>query len=61
METYSFYYYKRSQVQGSPFRVVFFSLTLLIGQQVLDETTNGSAGASGMIINILKLSFRYVL
>ncbi len=36
-------------------------LTLLVSQQVLDETSNGSAGASGMIIHILKLSIGYVL
>ncbi len=38
----------RSQVHR--FRVAFISPALLISQQVLDETTNGSAGASGMII-----------
>jgi len=36
-------------------------LALLIGQQVLDEATNGRAGAPGMIIHILKFNFRYVL
>ncbi len=51
----------RSQVQSSPFRVTFLALTLLVGYQVLDETSNGSAGASGMIIHILKLSIYYVL
>ena len=45
----------RSRVQGSPFRVTFLSLALLVGQQVFDETTNGTAGASSMI-NALKLS-----
>ena len=51
----------RSQVQRSLFRVTFLSLTLSVGQQVLDKTTNGSTGASGMIIYILKLRFCYVL
>ena len=40
---------------------LYFVLTSLVGQQALDETTTGSAGPSGMITRILKLSFRYVL
>ncbi len=41
--------------RGSLFRVIFLLLTLLVDQQVLDEATNDSASASGMIINILNL------
>jgi len=52
---------RRSQVQSSPFRVTFLSLTLLVGQQVLDKTSSDSAGAFGMIIHVLKLSIRYIL
>ena len=44
---------------GSGF--AFILPALLINQQVLDETTNGGAGTSGMIIHILKFSFRNVL
>jgi len=48
-------------VQGSLFslrrillsRISFHSLTLLVGYQVLNETSNGSAGATGIIIHIL--------
>jgi len=43
---------RRSQVQSSPFRVTFLSLTLLVSHYVLGETA---------IIYILKLSIRYVL
>ncbi len=56
---------RRSQVQSllmkSGFRVTFLSLSLVVGYQVLDETSNGSTGTSGMIIHILKLSIRNVL
>ena len=52
---------KRSEVQGSEVQGCLFSLTLHVGQQVFDETTNGRTGTSAMIINILKPSFRYVL
>jgi len=47
--------HKRSWVQGSSFRVAFLSLALLVGQQVFDETTNGTAGTSSMI-NVMTLS-----
>ena len=33
----------RSEVQSSPFKVIFLSLALLVGQQIFDETTNGTA------------------
>jgi len=46
---------KRSPVQGSLFRVTFLSLALLVGQHVFDDTTNGTAGTSGMI-NVPKLN-----
>jgi hypothetical protein len=45
----------------SGFRVAFISLTLLVGQRLLDETSNGSAAGSGMIIHILTLGMRYAL
>ena len=52
---------KRSEVQGSEVQGCLFSLTLHVGQHVLDETTNGRTGTSAMIIDILKLNFWYVL
>jgi len=41
----------------SGLRVIFLSLILLIGWEVLNETTTASVGESGMIIHIIK---RYV-
>ena len=49
---------QRFRVQRSG---LLLSLALLLGQQVLDETTNGSTGASGIIIHLLKFGFCYVL
>ena len=50
-----------SEVQGSGFRVYFLWLILPVGDQIRDEASNGGTGMSGMIIHIMKLSFRYVL
>jgi len=47
--------------EGSGFWVhrsglVYFGLTLLVGQQVLDETADRGPGPTGMLIHILKFS-----
>jgi len=52
---------RRSQVQSSQFKGILLSLILFVGYQILDETSNGSAGASGMIIHILKQRLHFVL
>lgn len=43
------------------FRVTVISLALLVGYEVLGETSNRSSGVCSMVIYILKFSTGYVL